>query len=787
MKDHYVDMEEFTQFNARSGTQRHVRRRIVLKSQPLETREFDGRKIYMNRLLNGNPNSDTEGLSFTQIVGEKSEIQTVLASSFGTDTDWLLSHFTHGTDITLIDHPSDVAPSPSSDWPQFRTVFPNMQSGGSGSYHPGTMHAKLICILYSTGILRIVISSANLIPFDWDEFTQVIWVQDILSSSSGSSNPPSEFGDDLHDFITRILSTSPESVWPDLIRQYRQRINEQVPGSVALVASVPGTFRRGDIEKFGHRRLRFLTRDIPSNMGVDSIASQPSSTLYQCSSIGQLQGPFMDDFLESIRTDTTKFKLVWPTYSDGMNKVGKDHMFLSEKNAKTAIKFMTALKRFPGRMHALNHSKCIVNPYWAYIGSANMSIPAWGRSVFDGEAFHIASYELGIFMKQPIYVPEGQQPQQSSQSERVIVSVPFIVPLDPPPPITDKPWMLELFQRTIVNGGGNESFNQFMSTTKDGKIISIIFPGPAKSDDVVHAFLHATLIPQLERETHMYMFQEIGTSPSTYSYYHHLAALFKVERLPAIIFLSPGSSLNKLVVLNVLDTPEKILAFDSGSLVGIIDNARNPQVPVDPEKSMMVASPATSISTGLRFLMENNIRLLCLDIDGTIVETNQSFEILPAVRKFFENLDTTKTQIALVTNQGAVGLRYWMETGKFGDPNTLPTKDEVEKRLGKIKLELEKISRLHAIPLFAAFRYQSKGKEGKTPRWGPVPPEYKDAIEWSQEWRKPNAGMIRAAMKFAKISPFDGKSVLMVGDMDSDEGAAKAAGVRFARAPDFFS
>jgi phosphoglycolate phosphatase-like HAD superfamily hydrolase len=46
--------------------------------------------------------------------------------------------------------------------------------------------------------------------------------------------------------------------------------------------------------------------------------------------------------------------------------------------------------------------------------------------------------------------------------------------------------------------------------------------------------------------------------------------------------------------------------------------------------------------------------------------------------------------------------------------------------------------------------------------------------------------MIVAAMKWAGISPFEKNKVLMIGDMDSDEGAAKAAGVLFRRAPEFF-
>jgi histidinol phosphatase-like enzyme len=68
-----------------------------------------------------------------------------------------------------------------------------------------------------------------------------------------------------------------------------------------------------------------------------------------------------------------------------------------------------------------------------------------------------------------------------------------------------------------------------------------------------------------------------------------------------------------------------------------------------------------------------------------------------------------------------------------------------------------------------------------------VPLQFKDDPRWQQEWRKPNGGMIREAMKWAKLGPLQGAKVLMIGDMDSDEGAAKSANVRFQRAPYFFT
>ena len=195
-----------------------------------------------------------------------------------------------------------------------------------------------------------------------------------------------------------------------------------------------------------------------------------------------------------------------------------------------------------------------------------------------------------------------------------------------------------------------------------------------------------------------------------------------------------------------------------------------------------------AVPGAIQFIESNNIQLVCLDIDGTIVESNTCSEILPAAANFLKRIDPSKIKVALVTNQGAVGLRYWMETAKFGEPSSLPSREEVESRIEKIRNQVREILGGQPVALFAAYRYQSKGnKEGKTPRWGPVPTAEKDDLRWSQEWRKPGPGMIKEAMKWAKISPLVGlKNVLMVGDMESDEAAAKAAGVRFAKAPDFF-
>jgi histidinol phosphatase-like enzyme len=130
-----------------------------------------------------------------------------------------------------------------------------------------------------------------------------------------------------------------------------------------------------------------------------------------------------------------------------------------------------------------------------------------------------------------------------------------------------------------------------------------------------------------------------------------------------------------------------------------------------------------------------------------------------------------------------------MQSGSFGDPTTLPSQEEVEERINTIFEKISNVFKNGQITKFIAFRYQSKGDEssGKAPRWGPVPFNMKEDARWKQDWRKPNPGMLNEAMKWAGISIFNKSAALMVGDMDADEGAAKAAGIKFQRAPEFFT
>ncbi len=171
-------------------------------------------------------------------------------------------------------------------------------------------------------------------------------------------------------------------------------------------------------------------------------------------------------------------------------------------------------------------------------------------------------------------------------------------------------------------------------------------------------------------------------------------------------------------------------------------------------------------------------RLIVFDVDGTLAKI-YTLHLLPRVQDFFRlvyNNCVETPKIAIATNQGGVGMRYWMEQEGWGKPHKYPTVDEIEERLRGL---VEALGAPIDLPVYVAFRY--KNREGQ---WAPVPPEYADDPRWEQDWRKPLPGMLLQAMRDANAAP---QETLFVGDSEDDRGAAAAAGCAFEWAESFFS
>ncbi|MBE2200439.1 MAG: HAD hydrolase-like protein [Anaerolinea sp.] len=159
------------------------------------------------------------------------------------------------------------------------------------------------------------------------------------------------------------------------------------------------------------------------------------------------------------------------------------------------------------------------------------------------------------------------------------------------------------------------------------------------------------------------------------------------------------------------------------------------------------------------------------NLDGTLVRP-LTYELLPGVQTWF-GMRPTRLAVAIATNQGGVAMRhhYAYDTLRHSQ---YPTAEKAGQRVFQV-------ARLLNIPpslVFMSFAY--KFSEGI---WVDTPRESLGNERWSRNWRKPNAGMLMAAIGRSHASP---QQTVMIGNSDDDRLAAARAGVTFIPAKTFF-
>lgn len=171
---------------------------------------------------------------------------------------------------------------------------------------------------------------------------------------------------------------------------------------------------------------------------------------------------------------------------------------------------------------------------------------------------------------------------------------------------------------------------------------------------------------------------------------------------------------------------------------------------------------------------EKRYRLYIFDLDGTLAPFNSDELYADASEWIRRNVMHPAHSICIATNQGGIGLRYWMERDSFGEPNKYPT-------LASFKLRIEGLfpHKMRRPVVFMCARYQSR--KGT---WSPVPKDVdtQDGT-WKEDWRKPQPGMLVHAMTIFLTTP---EQTLMIGDSEEDRLAAITAGCDFQWAWQFF-
>ncbi|KAJ7691949.1 tyrosyl-DNA phosphodiesterase-domain-containing protein [Mycena rosella] len=124
-----------------------------------------------------------QAIGFQDILGPAStpDLKLAIVSSYGCSPEWLQSYFHPAVPVILVAGSGAEESGPSmrnlsDNWVQ---TCPKLGSGGC-------MHMKYMVLFYESGRLRVVISTANLIPIDWKDLENAVFVQDVYRSSSSN-------------------------------------------------------------------------------------------------------------------------------------------------------------------------------------------------------------------------------------------------------------------------------------------------------------------------------------------------------------------------------------------------------------------------------------------------------------------------------------------------------------------------------------------------------------------------------------------------------------------------
>ncbi|XP_010942389.1 uncharacterized protein [Elaeis guineensis] len=243
------------------GKSEHTHSQSHLKRDPGIGCYSDGKTFFLNRLEFMGPGTSSQhaGVTLPELLHPVKSLIRVFIATFTCDVSWFLSccQVPNHLPITIACHSRERCwssshdsrtSSPYANYPNLLLVYPpfcdeiafgkDRRKQGIACHHP-----KLI-VLQREHSIRVVITSANLVPKQWNHITNTVWWQDFpcrtapdYSALFGTiEESKSDFAAQLAGFIASLITDVPSQAhWIKELTKYDFR------GAVGhLVASVPG-------------------------------------------------------------------------------------------------------------------------------------------------------------------------------------------------------------------------------------------------------------------------------------------------------------------------------------------------------------------------------------------------------------------------------------------------------------------------------------------------------------------------------------------------------------------
>ncbi|PLB41146.1 uncharacterized protein BDW47DRAFT_75683 [Aspergillus candidus] len=393
-------------------------------------------------------------------VFQKSDLELAVLSSFMWDMEWLFSKLdTRKTRLLLMMQAKDDATkrqyeAETASLPNLRLCFPPMEA------QVNCMHSKLM-LLFHPQYLRIVVPTANLVPYDWGEMGGVmensVFLIDLpKKKESASHTVATAFFEELAYFLK--ASALNENIISKL-----NLFDFSSTSHIAFVHTIGGSHTGDAWKRTGYCGLG---RSV-NNLGLQ--VSKPLNLDFVTSSLGSLTDEFLRSLYLAAQGDDGTTEYTLRTAKSFPARSRTDPNRLIQKNTAAEWKDNRFRAYFPSQMtvdaskggpncagticfqskwysnpkfprhilrdsvsergNVLMHSKILyVRPdepiplpnnkqcqAWAYVGSANLSESAWGRLVQDRATkepkLNCRNWECGVLI--PVINDSTSAPAES--------------------------------------------------------------------------------------------------------------------------------------------------------------------------------------------------------------------------------------------------------------------------------------------------------------------------------------------------------------------------------------
>lgn len=386
----------------------------------------------------------------------KDKLKVAVLSSFQWDQDWIFSKINLRTTkmIVVMEAKNDaerIQFKKDAEDVGLKACCPPQQ----GQYT--CMHSKLMLLFYEES-LRIVVPTANLMPYDWGEtgiMENSAFIIDLPRRKDGASS-----ADSLTFFGKELMYFLEKKGVQENARQGVLKFDFSNTEHLAFVHSTFGSHFGEDMRRNGlpglSRAVKHLGLGCEGSLELDFAASSigsltdlPVNGLYEAARGRDIIAQGRDKL--KIPNSKTKhhFRIYFPLHETVANSLGgtdnggticlqkkyfekpdfPKSMFRDNQSKRQGMLSHNKILLARGRKSKSDESKGTVA--WAYVGSANMSESAWGRVVMDkatkGPKLTCNNWECGVLISVP-NPPANVLDTSLDTVFKDILDIPFVAP-----------------------------------------------------------------------------------------------------------------------------------------------------------------------------------------------------------------------------------------------------------------------------------------------------------------------------------------------------------------------